>query len=175
MFGHVASAQKRTLKKSLEATSKDPNMDMLTYISRLRQSWLQLKDAGVATVTETDMCTYLLDGLPKEYATLRSILYESDKELTLNLISPKLLEAEERYGEFPTSQYTALAAAKVCSGDTLADSFNDESTCYYCGEPGHIQSKCLKKAYDDGYAHGRNDGYNDGRAACADDNGWATQ
>jgi len=168
-----STARKLQLRKELAHLTKEPSEPMSKYVARARSLWNDLTAAG-HSMAMTELTFSVLAGLPKEYETTVAILEASDGELDLDVVTAKLLHAEERLmrmDEDDSKDYTKVLYVKGDGGrgrrsggvggvggrrgDNLQPTTKSttprhaDKECYYCGRLGHIKAECRRRMVDD--------------------------
>lgn len=132
------------LKNELNTLKKGHTESITAYAGRAYTLKDNLASAG-AKVEDMDLALAMLNGLPSEYATLKSIVENMEPFPSLDSIITKLMTEEARH---PPSQETAYFAPKSKSGFWSPFGGNKpsfEKRCHYCKEPGHFIGKCSKR------------------------------
>jgi hypothetical protein len=115
-------------------------------------------------VSEEELASCLLNGLPRQYDTIVEVLSTTLSSLTLDSILPKLLDSEQRMknsskhpedsGAFSARQYGRPSSdssrnfqrSNTPSGQHSQNNSNNSSTwCAYCKRKGHTIKNCFKK------------------------------
>ncbi len=173
-----STARKLQLRKELAHLTKEPSEPMSKYVARARSLWNDLTAAG-HSMAMTELTFSVLAGLPKEYETTVAILEASDGELDLDVVTAKLLHAEERLMRMDkgdSKDYTKVLYVKGDGGrgqrsggvggvggrrgdnlqpTTKPTTRHADKECYYCGRKGHIKAECRKKKADEAGRGGR--------------------
>lgn len=84
----------------------------------------------------------LLSSLPESYSTLITALESrSEEELTLNLVTGKLIDEYRRRKGVPNTE--DLSIALKVSQNKETDKIK-EKTCYFCKNPRHFKQECTR-------------------------------
>jgi hypothetical protein len=104
------------------------------YIGRAMALQLSLRMAN-EPISEMLMVTAILGGLPREFATIVTILEAEDATLTIRSIQAKLCAMEQSISDDRTTAPDAMA---MFAG-------RSNSVCGYCKKLGHTEEKCWSK------------------------------
>ena len=145
-----STARQMQLKQELSHLSKERHETVTNYVGRASALRDQLVAAG-HNLGAQELEMSVLNGLPKEYETIVTVLETTSNELRLDVLLPKLLQAEQRLSSGEKSDNRALYTnstnkykSKHGTGSTSKD-----KECWYCGNLGHIKADCRKKKHDD--------------------------
>ena len=147
-----------TLLQNLNTIKKDPSEPLTKYFARARAIQKDL-EAAEQKIPEAQITLAVLNGLPKDYAVVKTVLLTTVKESKLDTILPSLLQIEQELGsEEAVPIYMARADrrqphARLSGGPAgRQNSANrpgkDTRLCFYCNKPGHLKHKCRKRAQD---------------------------
>lgn len=124
------------------------------YLGEFREIKADLEAAG-QSVTELQLAVHALRGLPKEYATLRTIIEAGESELSLDSIQPKLMQREQELSlqregremqkiseeEGRTSAFVAKFEGFERNPEAMGRKL-ERRVCFACGKEGHIKVNC---------------------------------
>lgn len=120
------------LRSALQALKIQKDESVATYFGRAEKLRDLLANAG-ATITDAELRTYLLVGLPKTplyRLVLQTLQTNSDKSLDTLRESLQLLD---------------LDPANVDKGQAFSVAGVDSRKCWFCNQVGHVKSKCPKR------------------------------
>src|SRR5947209_362323 len=145
-----STARQMQLKQELSHLSKERNETVTNYVGRASALRDQLVAAG-HNLGAQELEMSVLNGLPKEYETIVTVLETTTNELRLGVLLPKLLQAEQRLscGEKSDNRALYTNSANKYKSKTGTGSTSGDKECWYCGKQGHIKADCRKKKQDD--------------------------
>ena len=162
-----SNARKLKLRQDLAQLKMGPAEAMTNYVGRAREIQAQLRAAG-HEVKDEDLALSVMAGLPPAYNVITTVLVNSDKELKLDDMLPKLLQAEQSLVTERIVNAEATALFTKPKG-TFNKKFNNKGnrkpprketrTCFYCRMPGHIAKHCFKKKADEDERNGAPGGF----------------
>ena len=151
LYKKVSNSRIAQLKIALQGLKMEGGERVVKYVARTRAIASELRAAG-KPVDEVDLAINVLNGLPAEFKTLRTILLNGSDELKLSVIQSKLIEHEqaldlneEKEAETDKDTSMAFAARHQQSFRKFGRADGKESgerSCFGCGKPGHIQKRC---------------------------------
>lgn len=113
LFHGKSNARVLQLRRELSSLRQKPGELVAEYASRARDVFSELKALG-EPIKDDELAFNVLNGLRKEFETIRTILLASDQTLKLEAILPKLQQDEtmrEAKGEGQGEKETAVAYA----------------------------------------------------------------
>ena len=148
-----SNARVLTLKRQLASMSLQAAEPLTKYISRAQALRDQLAAIGHA-VNEADLVLAVLNGLPKQYETIITVIENTDPMPNLSEVLSKLLLVEQRSpaGASPKSETALYTQIKK---PTSAGFHRETRTCHYCKKKGHLIADCYKKKAADRRQEGR--------------------
>ena len=160
IFKSKSAARLLHLRRALNTLKKEKNETLPQYVARAKVLRSDILAAG-QQVSEEELASCLLNGLPKQYDTIVEVLSNTLSSLTLDSILPKLLDSEQRMknsskhpedsGAFSARQYgrpSSDSSRNFQRSNTPSGqhSHNNNSTwCAYCKRKGHTIKNCFKK------------------------------
>lgn len=112
-FQSRALAQQIVLRRKFNSVKKLASETLLQYLARVKTLVAELKAAG-STLADSDVCIQFLDGLPKSYDTVATILQTSSAaDLKLDLMYEKLLPFEQKLGKDPDDQALVVQSSRT--------------------------------------------------------------
>ena len=150
-----SNARVLILKRQLNSITLQDSEPLIKYIGRAQALRDQLAAIG-QSVDESDVVLAVLNGLPRQYNTLVTVIENTDPMPNLNAVLSKLLLVEQRSpaGASTTSE-TALYTNVQKPG--FPGSHREHRTCHYCKKKGHLIKDCRKKKAADRRKGGRPD------------------
>lgn len=137
-FQAKTNAKKLWLRQQLASLKKLPTETIAQYLARARAIMTELKSAG-SSLEESEVALAVLAGLPESYSVAVEVLQYSDV-LSLSIIMPKLLQAEQRVKEKLDNERESVRA--------YGANVRAMKVCFYCKEAGHIKANCNKLKKD---------------------------
>ena len=145
-------SSKMYLRKKLYKIRLQTNQNMQEYISAALQLVEQLRGVG-EEVTNQQIATLLLCGLPDEYETLITALEAREEDdLTLDYVKNKLVDAFKRKRDSEAdSTEPKNESALYSSGGRPINKMNsrhdnhkerETRSCFVCKKPGHLKKDC---------------------------------
>lgn len=145
-------SSKMYLRKKLYKTKLQSNQTMQEYISSTLRLVEQLRGVD-EEVTDQQMATLLLCGLPNEYDTLTTALEAREEDdLTLEYVKNKLVDTYKRKKENETdsAEFKTESALYSTSGKPNYMKSNhgsqhkerDTRSCFICKKLGHLKKDC---------------------------------
>ena len=151
LYKKVSNSRIAQLKTALQGLKMEGGERVVKYVARTRAIASELRAAG-KPVDEVDLAINVLNGLPSQFKTLRTILLNGNDELKLSVIQSKLIEHEQALDldegkEAQTEKDTSMAFAarqqqSFRKFGRAEGKENGERSCFGCGKPGHIQKRC---------------------------------
>ena len=93
LFRNKSQARRMQLKADLSSLSKQPGEPLVKFFARAKHLKSQLLSVGT-TLADDELALSVLNGLPAEYKTLRTVLTATESSLNLDDLLPKLLVVE---------------------------------------------------------------------------------
>jgi hypothetical protein len=145
-------ARRDQLRRELLSLKKDHSEPLSKYFARARDIAMALSAIG-HNPHDTDVTDAILNGLPQEYKTVRTILRLGTERHTIDSLLPKLLSAEKEINKENGADSTALVAQSRERGQgsrARSDDYNPhkDRECFYCHKKGHIKADCRKRKKD---------------------------
>lgn len=153
-FEKTSNARVVQLTGRLTNLKLEEKESIAEYLGEFREIKADLEAAG-QSISELQLAVHALQGLPKEYATLREIIEAGESELSLDSIQPKLMQREqalklreEEKAEQEISVEEGRVAAFVAkTGEFMRNSEKmgrkmERRACFACGKVGHIKMHC---------------------------------
>jgi len=143
-------SSKMYLRKKLYKMRLQDDQNMQEYISAVLRLVEQLRGVG-EEVSDQQVATLLLCGLPDEYETLITALEARDEdELTLEYVKNKLVDAYKRKKDSEADSTESRTESAMYSGKIRPHSHmnnrhnrNKETrTCFFCKRQGHLKKDC---------------------------------
>jgi transposase InsO family protein len=146
-------SSKMYLRKKLYKMKLQHDQNMQEYISETLQLVEQLRGVG-EEVTDPQVATLLLCGLPDDYETLITALEARDEdELTLEYVKNKLVDAYKRKKNCEADSAETKTESALYSGNSKPNyarnsrydsQYKDRETrsCFVCKKPGHLKKDC---------------------------------
>ena len=172
LFKSKSKARRMQLKSEMSSLAKQPGEPLVKYFSRAKHLKSQLLSVGT-TVPDDELALSVLNGLPAEYQTLRTVLTASDDDMSLDELMPKLLVVENEDSK-PVPESKAFVArpgmGHANKGRTGASGKSPKETrkCHFCGKPGHLKKDCWKRQREEqgaGSSQGQRSSRDHGRGA----------
>jgi len=144
---------KMYLRKKLYKIKLQSDQNMQEYISAALQLVEQLRGVG-EEVTDQQVATLLLCGLPDEYETLITALEAREEdELTLEYVKNKLVDAYKRKKDCEADSTELKTESAMYSGNMRPNNHmnnrhnhqnkeRETRTCFVCKKPGHLKKDC---------------------------------
>lgn len=172
-FSGNSHARRLLLRLELNAMAKSSSESLASFVSRCRTLRQALINAG-EDVTEAQLVTILLVGLPDEYAMVRTVITMGDTDqLKLSEVEAKLAIVELQTSKKINDEDSARAymvgsrGGRGGSGGRFAGrggrggnagrfggrGGHDDRNCWNCGEPGHISRYCPAMNREKNYNH----------------------
>jgi len=142
VFASKSVARKMQLLRELMQLRLLPGEKLVVYTARVNALVHRLKDVGYE-VAELVHVAVLLNGLPKSFETVVTVLEASDKELDVTTVVARLREAEQR-----TLNETAGAQELALVAKSKAGPRRPKGPCWNCGELGHVRAECTHPKKD---------------------------
>jgi hypothetical protein len=137
-LAHIAD-----LKRDLAVITLQHNETIISYFSRGRAIWNEIRSAG-GDYDENEIVWALLAGLPNAYSIVKQVL-RGRANVTLADAQRQLLATERDIKKSNARELeTAMVARKF-----------GPPRCYKCGEVGHIRSACPQKKQQQQHGHGQ--------------------
>lgn len=148
LFDDETATRRGELEEALATLRKQPNETIIEYVGRTKGIRDDLATAGV-TKDEHSLCLDILRGLPTSFKTIRTVLRNSGKLLTLPTITNRLMETEtelraESDDDVPQAVQAYLAAMAL-KKDEKKGRPDKKMVCFYCKKPGHKIADCNKR------------------------------
>ena len=156
-----SSSRLMTLLQSLNTIKKAPTEPLTRYFGRARAIQSEL-GAIEQEVPEAQVTLAVLNGLPKDYDVVKTVLLTTVKEPSMDTILPSLLQIEQQLSqEEEVPIYMARTDRRPSHARQSRDSAVRQNPagrqssaqpgkgnllCYYCNKPGHLKRECLKRA-----------------------------
>nr|BAG74297.1 polyprotein [Neopyropia yezoensis] len=156
LFDHETATRRGELEEALATLRKQPNETIMEYVGRTKGIRDDLATAGV-NKDEHSFCLDILRGLPAPFKTIRTVLRNSGKLLTLPTIANRLMETElraESDDDVPQAVQAYLAAMAL-KKDEKKGQQDKKPVCFYCKKPGHKIADCNERRAAN-EKHGRN-------------------
>ena len=163
LFAQKNLTRRLTLRRQLNSLKKSQMETLSMYFARATKLRDDLKGAD-QDITEDEVVSAVLAGLPKSYDTAIAIMEFSDKALTVDDCLTKLLNVEHKLGRDdgePSAFYTRINGFKPSGGGGGGGHSGPGSsgfrgrrgskpaTCWHCGQIGHIKKFC-RQLHGDG-------------------------
>lgn len=143
---------KRHHRQRLINMKKGITEPLSKYFSRAKGIWADCRAAGLDTAEEEVVCA-VLTGLPADYDTIVTIIEDTEDEITLDNLLPKLMRVEGRLGASQAASasdaYRAFYSKPTYSDydcRVLDDYSSSTICCTFCRQPGHTEDFCPAKA-----------------------------
>jgi len=147
-----------TLLQNLNTIKKDPAEPLTKYFATARAIQSDL-EAVEQEIPEAQITLAVLNGRPKDYAVVKTVLLTTVKDPTLDAILPSLLQIEQELSsEEAVPIYTARAdrrqpQARQSRGpagrqNSASRPGKDNRLCFYCKKPGHLKHECMRRDQD---------------------------
>jgi transposase InsO family protein len=155
IFQSKSVAQLQRTRRDFNSLKLLPGESITDFISRSETLRSSMELAGQQVDDDTFIMT-ILDGLPKDYFPVVTIMESSGTLPSLSEVRGKLLRAEEQLAKdraqpdrtkTRSNQETAFVASTPAG--------NNREGCFYCGKPGHIKRDCRKRIADEKRAKGQ--------------------
>jgi hypothetical protein len=158
-------ARRLSLRRALTSLKKKPTETLSMFFARATKIRDELKGAD-QSITEDEVVSSVLAGLPQHYDVSIAIMEFSDKALTMDDCLAKLLQVEHKLGREeaePSAFYTRVHGFKPGGGGgggagagagagahrgSGPISSSDARVCHYCGVSGHIMPNCYQRRAD---------------------------
>ena len=149
-----SNARKVLLRKELTQL-KMGSEPMTKFFARAKDIQAQLLAAGHA-VSDQEVAIQIMAGLPATYDMITTVLLSSDKELSLEDMLPKLLQAEQMMQPERANEAALYAKPGKGYGKRFAGHGQpsggpprkETRTCFYCKKTGHLKQNCFKWKQD---------------------------
>ncbi len=138
VYAAQSTARQMQLKQELNLLVKGPGETLTEYITRATDLRDQLTSAGYE-VREVEVVLSVLNGLPENYAMIRTVL-EQKQDLRLLELLPNLLLVEAR-GARDTGTAGVQMERAFYSGRANPGSASSRR-CWNCNQFGHFRSDC---------------------------------
>lgn len=140
------SSRLMQLLQSLSNIKMLPTDSLTRYFSRARTIQSDLQTAG-QDVSDTQVILSVLNGLPKAYSTVVTVLTATGKASDLDSVLPALLQVEQQIKqEEEVPMY--MAKARGLAGRHGPNVSSKGNLCWYCKKPGHTKRDCLQRTKD---------------------------
>jgi hypothetical protein len=153
-FERTSNARIVQLTKRLTNLKLDEKESIAEYLGEFREIKADLEAAG-QSVTELQLAVHAVRGLPKEYATLRTIIEAGESELSLDSIQPKFMQQQQELSlqregrevqkiseeEERTSAFVAKFEGSERNPEMMGRKL-ERRVCFACGKEGHIKVNC---------------------------------
>jgi transposase InsO family protein len=137
-------AQLQRTRRDFNSLHLQHGESITDYISRAETLRSSMDLAG-QKVEDNSFIMTLLDGLPKDYFPVVTILEASILLPSLSEVRGRLLRAEEQLTKDRTQRDKHKARGNQ---ETAFMASSPSSGCYYCGKPGHVKADCRKRIAD---------------------------
>lgn len=166
LYKDKSNAKRLQLKRELTQLQMAAGESVIKYVARAENIRDQLQAAGTE-VTSDDLVLSVLSGLPREYDTIVRIITSSKDKLDLAVVTPQLLQEEQRAtdsegidkafaarqaGRKPYNRHAGYGHQQKVR-DTAKKQFPGK--CFYCGKQGHKASECKSKQRDERNGNGK--------------------
>jgi hypothetical protein len=134
------------LRREVNTLKKSGGETLTAYVGRVKILRDELLSAGYP-IDATELTWAMLNGLPRDYAMIVTVLQSSDDELDLDLALAKLLPMENRLESEHRPQLAMFAGQPArrgryeeSEGRNTAD--RGAKRCFLCKELGHMMARC---------------------------------
>ena len=157
IYESKTNARKLLLRKELTQLKKGPAEPITKYVARAKEIQSQLRAAG-HTVADQDLAFSVLAGLPASYNTISTVLTNSDRELKIDEILPKLQQQEQMMQPESDAEAALIAKRRGSFGKKATSHFgynkpmekqNETRKCAYCKRVGHLIANCWQRKRDE--------------------------
>lgn len=147
LFRQKSTANILGLKRDMSHLEKKPKESVSQFVARARELSTELSAAG-SKVEESDLVLSILDGLPKEYEVVTTVVGLDDKLPTIKDLMAKLLIVEKRLPNLAgTEEKAYVHDTKPKYPRELKGNKPELRACWHCGKKGHLKKDCrLAKA-----------------------------
>ena len=161
IYESKTNARKLLLRKELTQLKKGPAEPITKYVGRAKEIQSQLRAAG-HTVADQDLAFSVLAGLPASYNTISTVLTNSDRELKIDEILPKLQQQEQMMQPESDAEAALIAKRRGSFGKKAASQFDngkpmkrqkETRKCNYCKKVGHLYANCWQRKRDEEAQH----------------------
>lgn len=147
-----SNARKLMLRQELTQLKMGPAEPITKYVGRAKDIQNKLRATGYV-VADQDLAFSVMAGLPPAFNMISTVLMNSEKELHLDDMLPKLLQAEQMMQPERIAEAALIAKPGGFGGtpgrlDKFQSKMTEKRTCFYCKKPGHLASQCLRKKRD---------------------------
>ncbi|GIM14519.1 hypothetical protein Vretimale_17450, partial [Volvox reticuliferus] len=146
-FASTCNTRKIALREELSNFKWVNTEELPVYINRARQLQSDLLDVGVA-VTDPELTTIILKGLPPKYHVAKTSLAMREGELDFHQVVARLTSYEATMDDIKESSAFSAHGGGGTSGRSSGSRFGggkSNVTCHYCGKPGHYMRDCRKR------------------------------
>lgn len=166
VYNAQSNARRLRLRRELTSLKLGVGEPLTKFFARAKAIRDQL-NAGGHAVTDEEVATSVLEGLPSEYDTIVTFLTTTNEALDLDIILAKLLTVEQRIGK-PEGDTMAFLSHKP---GVVRKQPASSRKCWYCGISGHVIADCRKKRYDDSHAGSSSNAFGPGSYGSNDNRG----
>lgn len=148
-----SNARKLALRHELAQLRMDPAEPVAMYVGRAKDIQTKLQQVGYL-LPDQDLAFTVMAGLTPAFGMISTVLMNADRELSLDDVLPKLLQAEllmqpGRHDETALFAKPGMGRGKKPGKGSGGpprpkDGKKEKRTCFYCKMPGHIKENCFK-------------------------------
>ena len=145
IFQSRSVAQLQRTRRDFNSLKLQSGESITDYIARAQTLRSRLTIAGQAVDDNTFIMT-ILDGLPKDYFAVVTIIESASQLPDLSEVQGKLLRAEEKLAKERSQRGTSATRSNQ---DTAFMAHSKDKECYYCHKKGHFKHECRKRIADE--------------------------
>ena len=157
-----AVATQTTLRRRLLSLKMDESQTVQEYANSITMIENELA-ASNYTLSQFDKKYALIEGLPSDYDTIRTILREQEKLTFAELVAKLEVRAEEIRIQKGTSPFGTDKGPKAFMSGVKQARKGRKPRCYHCGKLGHIKKDCYSNPKSANYRAGSDADSKDGK------------